>query len=378
MANDKDFILKNPVEVGGPTNVTLGSITGSAINLSTGNYFKDTLAANTTYTISNAGDVQSFQLEVTGGAVGFDIASAVYEAQSGILSQTTTPEGFFISPDGVYVYVTKTGASSRVYRYKMTTPWDASTIVFDNQSFGLSSQDTSPTDIFFKPDGTIMYMIGNQQDQARQYTLSTPWDIGTGMVYANKTLGLSQTQPFGLFFKPDGTKMYTTQYNSNIKEWSLSTAWDITTASSSSTSSSLGGTALGMKSISITDDGKNVFVIGIDQDRIYNFELSTPWDITTTSYVSNISVELKENALTSCFLKTDDNSKIYTFGSQQERVNQFTLPIVDATITWPSSIEFAGGIAPAAPANGETDIFTFSTDDGGTSYIGTKTADNLS
>jgi hypothetical protein len=68
MANDKDFILKNAVEVGGPTNVTLGTITGNAVNLSTGNYFKDTLAANTTYTISNAGAVQSFQLEVTGAS----------------------------------------------------------------------------------------------------------------------------------------------------------------------------------------------------------------------------------------------------------------------------------------------------------------------
>jgi hypothetical protein len=58
-------------------------------------------------------------------------------------------------------------------------------------------------------------------------------------------------------------------------------------------------------------------------------------------------------------------------------VYQYTVA-EDATLTWPSSIEFAGGVAPAAPANGETDIFTFSTDDGGTSYIGTKTADNLS
>jgi len=68
MANDKDFILKNPVVIGGPTNVTLGSITSSDIDLATGNYFSDTLTANTTYTISNAGDVQAFQLEVTGGS----------------------------------------------------------------------------------------------------------------------------------------------------------------------------------------------------------------------------------------------------------------------------------------------------------------------
>jgi len=68
MANDKDFLLKNAVEVGGPTKVTLGSITSSDIDLATGNYFADTLAANTTYTLSNAGGVQSFQLEVTGAS----------------------------------------------------------------------------------------------------------------------------------------------------------------------------------------------------------------------------------------------------------------------------------------------------------------------
>jgi hypothetical protein len=50
----------------------------------------------------------------------------------------------------------------------------------------------------------------------------------------------------------------------------------------------------------------------------------------------------------------------------------------DPDITWPSSIEWAGGIAPSAPAVGETDVYTLVTDDGGTSYVGVKTADNLS
>ena len=68
MANNKDFIVKNAVEVGGSTKTTLGTITSGTVNLSTGNYFSDTLAANTTYTFSNAGDVQSFQLEVTGAS----------------------------------------------------------------------------------------------------------------------------------------------------------------------------------------------------------------------------------------------------------------------------------------------------------------------
>jgi len=76
------------------------------------------------------------------------------------------------------------------------------------------------------------------------------------------------------------------------------------------------------------------------------------------------------------FKITTTNSQIN--GNNQNHIYMAIRSASDLDITWPSSIEFAGGIAPAAPATGETDIFTFSTDDGGTSYIGTKTADNLS
>jgi hypothetical protein len=84
MANDKDFILKNAVEVGGPTNVTLGTVTSDDIDLSTGNYFKDTPSGTSTYTISNAGDVQSFQLEVTGGTeeVAQNFSTTIYTGDS--------------------------------------------------------------------------------------------------------------------------------------------------------------------------------------------------------------------------------------------------------------------------------------------------------
>jgi len=68
MANNKDFLVNGPVVIGKDTKVTVGSITSSDIDLATGNYFADTLAANTTYTISNAGAVQAFQLEVTGAS----------------------------------------------------------------------------------------------------------------------------------------------------------------------------------------------------------------------------------------------------------------------------------------------------------------------
>ena len=42
MANDKTFKVKNALEIGGSVKTSLGTITSSNIDLSTGNYFKDT------------------------------------------------------------------------------------------------------------------------------------------------------------------------------------------------------------------------------------------------------------------------------------------------------------------------------------------------
>lgn len=40
------------------------------------------------------------------------------------------------------------------------------------------------------------------------------------------------------------------------------------------------------------------------------------------------------------------------------------------TVTWPASVDWAGGTAPDAPADGETDILCFLTRDGGTTWYG--------
>jgi len=59
----------------------------------------------------------------------------------------------------------------------------------------------------------------------------------------------------------------------------------------------------------------------------------------------------------------------------------FTLkvtPSATVTIAWPSSVKWAGGTAPSAPASGETDAFTFYSTDGGTSYYGFHAGDAYS
>jgi len=45
------------------------------------------------------------------------------------------------------------------------------------------------------------------------------------------------------------------------------------------------------------------------------------------------------------------------------------------TVTWPTSVDWAGGTAPDAPAAGETDIYVFWTRDGGTTWYGVQSID---
>ena len=46
-----------------------------------------------------------------------------------------------------------------------------------------------------------------------------------------------------------------------------------------------------------------------------------------------------------------------------------------STVTWPASVDWAGGTAPDAPASGETDIYVFWTRDGGTTWYGVQSID---
>lgn len=58
----------------------------------------------------------------------------------------------------------------------------------------------------------------------------------------------------------------------------------------------------------------------------------------------------------------------------------FTLkvtPSATVTVTWPASVDWAGGTAPDAPASGETDVYVFYTQDGGTTYYGFQAGDAM-
>jgi len=86
-----------------------------------------------------------------------------------VSSQDGGPEGLFFKDDGTKMYVVGR-ANDSVYQYILSTAWDVSTASYDSVSFSVASQDTSPTGLFFKTDGTKMYVVGSTNDTVYQYS----------------------------------------------------------------------------------------------------------------------------------------------------------------------------------------------------------------
>ncbi len=107
---------------------------------------------------------------------------------------------FVLSNGGTY--------ADSVIQYNLTTAWDLSTASFST-SFSIASQELAPEGLAFSADGTKMYMIGGSTHNVNEYDLSTAWDVTTASYVQAFYVEFYQITPSGLFFKPDGTQMFT-------------------------------------------------------------------------------------------------------------------------------------------------------------------------
>ena len=254
-----------------------------------------------------------------------------------------------------------------------TRSWDISTATYDNISFSVSGQDTNPYGITFKPDGTKMYMVGLTNDRVYQYTLSTPWVVSSATYDTVSFLVSGQdTNPYGITFKPDGTKMYMVgNTNDRVYQYTLSTPWDLSTATYDSVSFLVSGQEPDPYQVAFKPDGTKMYVLGSTNNRIYQYTLSIPWDISTASYDDiNFSTASQDIQPYGLDFKSD-GTKMYIMGLNSDRVYQYSIASTTPIIIWPTNISWENGsTAPAAPDRGSDFVYYFHTSDGGTTYYG--------
>ena len=205
---------------------------------------------------------------------------------------------------------------------------DLSTASYDSVSFSATSQDSYPTGIAFKPDGTKMYMGGVGSNTVYQYTLSTAWDVDT-VSYDDVSFDVSsQGGPRAIAFKPDGTKMYMVRAGWNkVHQYSLSTAWDLDTASYDSVSFSVTGQDNAPWDIAFKPDGTKMYITGADNDSVYQYSLSTAWDLSTGSYDSDSFDTSSQDGNPKGLAFKHDGTKMYVVGAGNINVYQYSMCI---------------------------------------------------
>jgi len=214
----------------------------------------------------------------------FDISTATYNsgASIAIYSSNTFASGIYFNPTGTKMYITDY-AYNLMREYSLSTGFDLSTVSNTGNTLSTGGQADAQNGVHFNAAGTKMIVSAggsggaNSLDSVWSYTLSTGFDLSTASYDSVRfNLNGQLNDPEGIYFNPAGTKMFAVALNGNVYEYSLSSGHDISTASYSGTSlnaSSQTGTAL--KDICFGDNGKKMYLLSQNSSsRIYQY--STP------------------------------------------------------------------------------------------------------
>ena len=244
----------------------------------------------------------------------FDISTATRTFVDGAGTKLTCstdmqlPHAIEFKPDGTRMFITTNKDHSgnpgvAVYQFKLTTAWDTSTLdcekIFEVDITGVGNEDQVRT-LTFKPDGTRMFVGGKTQDKIREYILTTPFDLRSGVSVGSLSASLASSSDGGMRniqLHSDGSILYVAgDGNNNIHKYTLSTPWDITTISSTSTEYELGSRVSHMRGFIFTANFTKLFVTNdagstASTNKIFEYSLACAGTITCIDASNNNDVK---------------------------------------------------------------------------------------
>ena len=171
----------------------------------------------------------------------WDLDNTGFETSSpSMTSENNIPHGIFFKPDGTrYYMIGSQGSKEGVYEYSMTTAWDISTATYTGNYFDISHYSADAwRSISFKPDGTRLFLTNEDSDTIKAYDLDIAWDLSSfdtddfGSIETFNLDGATtivENKPKGHYFREDGLKLYIVgETNNSAIEYNLSSAFDLT------------------------------------------------------------------------------------------------------------------------------------------------------
>lgn len=250
-----------------------------------------------------------------GGAANFDIENATFETAFSVNAQTNRI-GFAIFNDTGTKMFASNYNNVTCYQYTLTTPWDLTTASYAN----LSQNVTDGIDAWFSADGLTLWTANG--GRINEYSCSTPYDDMGNYTLVQSVSGFSPGLN-NFRFNDDGTVLYGTVRVATgvpVYEYPLSTPYDISTATTTATDSI---NLLGYydQGIDFNSDGTKFFVVEAGNDKVRQYSLSTPYDVMTATYDS-IEMSAGTGGPTGMYFKPD-GAKLYICDNSANAVRQY-------------------------------------------------------
>lgn len=262
----------------------------------------------------------SCSLDIVTSNKGNDLTSASYDSKNKFFCGYF--RGMYFRSDGAKYYL---AGYTGLREIDMSTPWDVSTASDNGTWTGVRPTIEFGTTVFFKPDGTKAWISGTPPSgtcySIREVEFTTPWDVTTAS-YSGTNWQPAAAVTESVYFKSDGTKGYALTANNCVNEFDMSTPWDISTASVINTYNVCSEDS-GSEGIDFSSSGTKFYMIGKTNDKVYEYSMSTPWDISTSSYTGNSFSVASQTTDPSSVRFGNSGAKMYVMRKDQ-RVYQYT------------------------------------------------------
>lgn len=217
--------------------------------------------------------------------------SAVSSQSRDLHSLYTNVDSFIIVPDGTGVIVANFDTDT-IYYHPLSTPFDLTTFQASTASYYYGGTTGNADYMTWGDNGNKLYLLNRNVSpfNVYQFELSTPYDIST-ISYSNKYKTLSTNTYTSMTFNNDGSKMYATQYGStdHVEQFDLTTPFDITTlvyVTKTEVTSQVGTDV--MYGIMWSNDGTKLFIS--TNIKLYMYEAISPYDVTSLTYESSQNI----------------------------------------------------------------------------------------
>ena len=252
----------------------------------------------------------------------FDASTLSFVDNTFIRGQENSPGGIAFSNNGTKMFIV--GSTGKdVNEYDLLTPFDASTRSFVDNTF-IRKQETSPQDIAFSNDGTKMFIVGTTGKDVNEYDLSTPFDASSRSFVDATDIDEQDTFPVGIAFSNNGTKMFILgAIGDDVNEYDLLTPFDASTLSFVD-ATDIGEQEDSPRGIAFSNDGTKMFIVGTIGDDVNEYDLLTPFDASTLSFVNATDIGEQEDSPQDIAF-SNDGTKMFIVGTTGDDVNEYDL-----------------------------------------------------